>query len=82
MILQIKTERELIDSVNRINAELIKCQDQNKALVKRIKFMQEQIDKKPAAIKSVRVLSGDDVAEIINKHVTIHYVSKLYKKGK
>jgi uncharacterized coiled-coil protein SlyX len=130
MILQIKTEQELLDMVTKIREDLTNCQKQNKWLLKKMDKMQGQIDEKPNTViketvvkevekptftevktieldksflpaikklsdriaevekakpiitKITQGLSGSDVSDIINKHVTIGFVNKLYKKGK
>ncbi len=157
MILQIHTEKELIEMVGTLKKEVDKLAAINKLNAKQFKLMQAEIDKKPKIIKetvikeiekpvkietvikeiekptviketviqtdpsvlpTLKKISGrlktledkkpekqiikevtikevkpvinnvttglDDnqVLELINKHVTMNYINKLYKKGK
>jgi hypothetical protein len=95
MILQIHTEKELIDMVGALKKEIGILRDQNNSYLKKLDLMQADIDKKPSVqIKETITrelppvinnitngVSSNDVLELINKHVTITYVNKLYKKG-
>jgi len=65
MILQIKTEKELLICIEKMQAEILELKKQNKELSK---------SKKP-------INSNDDILKVINKHVTIDFVNKLYKAG-
>ena len=62
MILQVHTEKELIDMVESLKKEIKQLRIQNKP--------------------DIKTLSSNDVSELIKKHVTIEFVTKLYKKGK
>ena len=144
MIMQIKTEKELIEMVQALKKEIDKLTASNKLNAKRFKLMQAEIDKKPnvevketvikeiekptviketviqtdpsvlptlkklsdrlktledkkpekqiikeVTIKEVKPvinnvttgLDDNQVLELINKHVTMAYINKLYKKG-
>ena len=131
MILQIHTEKELIEMVGTLKKEVDKLAAINKLNAKQFKLMQAEIDKKPSVqiketviqtdpsvlptlkkisdrlktledrkpekqitkevtIKEVKPvinnvttgLDDNQVLELINKHVTMNYINKLYKKGK
>ena len=62
MILQVHTEKELIEMVASLKKEIKQLRTQNKP--------------------DIKALSSNDVSELIKKHVTIEFVTKLYKKGK
>ena len=62
MILQVHTEKELIEMVASLKKEIKQLRTQNKP--------------------DIKTLSSNDVSELIKKHVTIEFVTKLYKKGK
>ena len=64
MIMQIKTEKELIDMVQALKKEVEQLREQNKIM------------------DTTASVSSNDVLELINKHVTITFINKLYKKGK
>ena len=152
MIMQIKTEKELIEMVQALKKEIDKLTAANKLNAKRFKLMQAEIDKKPNVevketvikeiekpirietiikeiekptviketviqtdpsilptlkkisdrlktledkkpekqiIKEVKPvvnnvttgLDDNQVLELLNKHVTMAYINKLYKKG-
>ena len=144
MIMQIKTEKELIEMVQALKKEIDKLTASNKLNAKRFKLIQAEIDKKPnvevketvikeiekptviketviqtdksvlptlkklsdrlktledkkpekqiikeVTIKEVKPvinnvttgLDDNQVLELINKHVTMAYINKLYKKG-
>jgi len=130
MIMQIKTEKELIEMVQALKKEIDKLTAANKLNAKRFKLMQAEIDKKPnvevketviqtdpsvlptlkkisdrlktledkkpekqiikeVTIKEVKPvvnnvttgLDDNQVLELLNKHVTMAYINKLYKKG-
>ena len=144
MIMQIKTEKELIEMVQALKKEIDKLTASNKLNAKRFKLMQAEIDKKPnvevketvikeiekptviketviqtdksvlptlkklsdrlktledkkpekqiikeVTIKEVKPvinnvttgLDDNQVLELLNKHVTMAYINKLYKKG-
>lgn len=144
MIMQIKTEKELIQMVQALKKEIDKLTASNKLNAKRFKLMQAEIDKKPnvevketvikeiekptviketviqtdpsvlptlkklsdrlktledkkpekqiikeVTIKEVKPvinnvttgLDDNQVLELLNKHVTMAYINKLYKKG-
>ena len=88
MIMQIHTEKELIDMVGALKKEVGILRTQNSSSLKKLELMQLEIDKKPSVqIKetvtreSPPVINRDDVLELINKHVTMNYINKLYKKG-
>jgi hypothetical protein len=95
MILQIHTEKELIDMVGALKKEIGMLRDQNNSHLKKLDLMQADIDKKPSVqIKETITrelppvinnitngVTSNDVLDLINKHVTITYVNKLYKKG-
>jgi len=130
MIMQIKTEKELIEMVQALKKEIDKLTAANKLNAKRFKLMQAEIDKKPnvevketviqtdpsvlptlkkisdrlktledkkpekqiikeVTIKEVKPvvnnvttgLDDNQVLELLNKHVTMNYINKLYKKG-
>jgi len=145
MIMQIKTEKELIEMVQALKKEIDKLTATNKSNAKRFKLMQAEIDKKPekqiikevtikevekptvvketviqtdssvlptlkklsnrlktledkkpekqiikeVTIKEVKPvvnnvttgLDDNQVLELLNKHVTMAYINKLYKKG-
>jgi hypothetical protein len=144
MIMQIKTEKELIEMVQALKKEIDKLTASNKLNAKRFKLIQAEIDKKPnvevketvikeiekptviketviqtdpsvlptlkklsdrlktledkkpekqiikeVTIKEVKPvinnvttgLDDNQVLELINKHVTMNYINKLYKKG-
>jgi hypothetical protein len=95
MILQIHTEKELIDMVGALKKEIGILRDQNNSYLKKLDLMQADIDKKPSVqIKETITrelppvinnitngVTSNDVLDLINKHVTITYVNKLYKKG-
>ena len=77
-----------IDNLEKIKPVIneitnIEC---NKAIDPRFKKLSDrlvEVEKVKPAIKQItHSLSDSDVSEIINKHVTIGYVNKLYKKGK
>jgi len=145
MIMQIKTEKELIEMVQALKKEIDKLTAANKTNAKKFKLMQADIDKKPNVeiketvikevekptvvketviqtdpsvlptlkkisdrlktledkkpekqiIKEVTIkevtpvvnnvttgLDDNQVLELLNKHVTMAYINKLYKKGK
>jgi len=145
MIMQIKTEKELIEMVQALKKEIDKLTAANKSNAKKLKLMQAEIDKKPnvevketvikeiekptvvketiiqtdpsvlptlkkisdrlktledkkpekqiikeVTIKEVKPvvnnvtagLDDNQVLELLNKHVTMAYINKLYKKGK
>ena len=145
MIMQIKTEKELIEMVQALKKEIDKLTAANKTNAKKFKLMQADIDKKPnveiketvikevekptviketviqtdpsvlptlkkisdrlktleekkpekqiikeVTIKEVKPvvnnvttgLDDNQVLELLNKHVTMAYINKLYKKGK
>ena len=145
MIMQIKTEKELIEMVQALKKEIDKLTAANKSNAKKLKLMQVEIDKKPdvqvketvikeiekptvvkesviqtdpsvlptlkkisdrlktledkkpekqiikeVTIKEVKPvvnnvttgLDDNQVLELLNKHVTMAYINKLYKKGK
>ena len=145
MIMQIKTEKELIEMVQALKKEIDKLTTTNKTNAKKFKLMQAEIDKKPnvevketvikevekptvvketviqtdssvlptlkklsdrlktledkkpekqiikeTIIKEVKPivnnvttgLDDNQVLELLNKHVTMAYINKLYKKGK
>ena len=95
MIMQIHTEKELIDMVGALKKEVSILRIQNSSSLKKIELMQLEIDKKPRVqIKETvtrelppvinnitKGVSDNDVLELINKHVTMNYINKLYKKG-
>ena len=95
MIMQIHTEKELIDMVGALKKEVSILRTQNSSSLKKIELMQLEIDKKPRVqIKETvtrelppvinnitKGVSDNDVLELINKHVTMNYINKLYKKG-
>ena len=144
MIMQIKTEKELIEMVHALKKEIDKLTTTNKTNAKKFKLMQAEIDKKPDVqiketiikevekptviketviqadlsvlstlkklsdrlktledkkpekqiIKEVTIkelkpivnnvttgLDDNQVLELLNKHVTMAYINKLYKKG-
>jgi hypothetical protein len=130
MIMQIKTEKELIEMVQALKKDIDKLTAANKLNAKRFKLMQAEIDKKPnvevketviqtdpsvlptlkkisdrlktledkkpekqiikeVTIKEVKPvvnnvttgLDDNQVLELLNKHVTMAYINKLYKKG-
>ena len=144
MILQIHTEKELIEMVGSLKKEVGILRTQNSSSLKKIELMQLEIDKKPnvevketiikeiekptiiketiiqtdpsvlptlkkisdrlktledkkpekqiikeVTIKEVKPvvnnvttgLDGNQVLELLNKHVTMAYINKLYKKG-
>ena len=144
MIMQIKTEKELIEMVQALKKEIDKLTAANKLNAKRFKLIQAEIDKKPnvevketvikeiekptviketviqtdksvlptlkklsdrlktledkkpekqiikeVTIKEVKPvinnvttgLDDNQVLELLNKHVTMAYINKLYKKG-
>lgn len=144
MIMQIKTEKELIEMVQALKKEIDKLTTTNKSNAKKFKLMQAEIDKKPDVqiketiikevekptviketviqadlsvlstlkklsdrlktledkkpekqiIKEVTIkelkpivnnvttgLDDNQVLELLNKHVTMAYINKLYKKG-
>ena len=66
MIMQIKTEKELLAAMGKMQAQIVELQKQNSALVNGNK-----IDD-----------SKDEILDKINKHVTIEFVNKLYKARK
>ena len=95
MIMQIHTEKELIDMVGALKKEVGTLRTQNSSSLKKLELMQLEIDKKPSVqIKETvtresppvinnitKGVSDNDVLELINKHVTMNYINKLYKKG-
>ena len=95
MILQIHTEKELIEIVGALKKEVGILRTQNSNSLKKLELMQLEIDKKPSVqIKETvtresppvinnitKGVSDNDVLELINKHVTMNYINKLYKKG-
>ncbi len=95
MIMQIHTEKELIDMVGALKKEVGILRTQNSSSLKKLELMQLEIDKKPSVqIKETvtresppvinnitKGVSDNDVLELINKHVTMNYINKLYKKG-
>ncbi len=95
MILQIHTEKELIEIVGALKKEVGILRTQNSNSLKKLELMQLEIDKKPSVqIKETvtresppiinnitKGVSDNDVLELINKHVTMIYINKLYKKG-
>lgn len=132
MLLQIKTEKELIEMVQALKNEIDCLKSVNKSNEKKFHLMLEKINEKPTVIKQTiikeiekptviketvvktdasvlptlkkisdrlktlenkklekpiinNITTGveiNDVLELINKHVTMIYVNKLYKKGK
>jgi len=132
MVLQIKTEKELIEMVQALKNEIDCLKAVNKSNEKKFYLMFEKINEKPTVIKQTiikeiekptviketvvktdasvlptlkkisdrlktlenkklekpivnNITTGveiNDVLELINKHVTMIYVNKLYKKGK
>lgn len=126
IVLQIHTEKELIEMVNSLKKEIEQLRDSNKEITKKLKLMQVDIDKKPnvtiketvikqvekptilettliktdsALMPSIKKLAGrvkaleeikpivniapkcissNDVLELINKHVTMNHINKLY----
>ena len=95
MIMQIHTEKELIEMVGALKKEVGTLRTQNSSSLKKLELMQLEIDKKPSVqIKETvtresppiinnitKGVSDNDVLELINKHVTMNYINKLYKKG-
>ena len=130
MIMQIHTEKELIEMVGTLKKEVSILRTQNSSSLKKIELMQLEIDKKPnvevketviqidpsvlptlkkisdrlktledkkpgkqiikeVTIKEVKPvvnnvttgLDDNQVLELLNKHVTMNYINKLYKKG-
>ena len=83
MILQVKTEKELIATIDNLSSEVLRLQNSIKAISK---SMADRIDAieaiKPAVIKPVKPVEDKDILKLIESHVTINYVNKLYKKGK
>tara|TARA_R110000822_G_scaffold197912_1_gene336054 strand:- start:37 stop:297 length:261 start_codon:yes stop_codon:yes gene_type:complete len=86
MILQVHTEKELIDMVESLKKEVDQLRTQNKELIKRFDELQPSINQNPSVqIKeaSSNLKAGatsNDVIELIKKHVTILYINKLYGK--
>tara|TARA_R110000851_G_C12686998_1_gene524509 strand:- start:207 stop:410 length:204 start_codon:yes stop_codon:yes gene_type:complete len=64
MVLQTKTEKELIDEMESLRAEVL--------------ALRMQVSK--LAGPALEPKSPVDILEQIQKHVTIGYVNKLYKK--
>jgi hypothetical protein len=82
MIMQIHTEKELIEMVGALKKEVGILRTQNSNSLKKLELMQLEIDKKPRVINNItKGVSDNDVLELINKHVTMNYINKLYKKG-
>ena len=93
--MQIHTEKELIEMVGALKKEVGILRTQNSSSLKKLELMQLEIDKKPSVqIKETvtresppvinnitKGVSDNDVLELINKHVTMNYINKLYKKG-
>jgi hypothetical protein len=92
--MQIHTEKELIEIVGALKKEVGILRTQNSNSLKKLELMQLEIDKKPTVIKETvtrelppvinnitQGINSDDVLELINKHVTMNYINKLYKKG-
>ena len=81
--------------VGTLKKEVSILRTQNSSSLKKIELMQLEIDKKPSVqIKETvtresppvinnitKGVSDNDVLELINKHVTMNYINKLYKKG-
>ncbi len=66
MILQIKTEKELLAKIDKLEAQIVELQKQNKANLK---------SNQSSNLES-------DILEKINKYVTLEFVNKLYKARK
>ena len=83
MILQVHTEKELIKMIGDMQKTITNYQGQNKALAKRLDAMQNpvQIIKETAQSSKPGIVESD-ILSLIYKHVTMHYINKLYKKGK
>ena len=80
--MQIHTEKELIEMVGALKKEVGILRTQNSNSLKKLELMQLEIDKKPPVINNItQGINSDDVLELINKHVTMNYINKLYKKG-
>ena len=79
MILQVHTEKELIGLVESLKKEVGQLRTQNKEAAKRIDILEYNTDKNPEIkIKQPLTLNESDVSNLINKHVTLVYVNKLY----
>jgi hypothetical protein len=82
MILQIHTEKELIDMVGALKKEIGILRDQNNSYLKKLDLMQLPVDKKPIVQHVYNGIGEAEVLELIKKHVTMVYVNKLYNKGR
>ena len=86
MILQVHTEKELIEMVATLKKEVEQLRTQNKEFIKRFDELQPSINQNPIvqAKETVSNLkagaTSNDVIELIKKHVTILYINKLYGK--
>ena len=79
MILQVHTEKELIGLVESLKKEIDQLRMQNKEAVNRIDQLESKTDKNlKVKIKQPTTLNESDVSNLINKHVTLVYVNKLY----
>ena len=86
MILQVHTEKELIEMVATLKKEIEQLRIQNKEFIKRFDALQPSINQNPS-VKTKETASNlkagatsNDVIELIKKHVTILYINKLYGK--
>ena len=73
MIMQIKTEKELIEMVQALKKEIDKLTAANKLNAKRFKLMQADIDKEPTVIK-------ETVIKEIEKPIRIETIIKEVEK--
>ena len=79
MILQVHTEKELIGLVATLKKEVDQLRTQNKDAANRIDSLESNADKNPEfKIKQPLALNESDVLKLINKHVTLMFVNKLY----
>ena len=80
MILQIKTEKELILMVQSFKKEIDDLKLQVKTLSKKTETKPD-VSITPLVKGTSESLTGNDVLSIIDKRVTMLYINKLYKKG-
>lgn len=73
-----KPEKQIIKELTTHEVKIVDA-----ASKKEIEALKKSISEiKPIINNITQGVSDNDVLSLINKHVTIHYVNKLYKKGK
>ena len=80
MILQIKTEKELILMVQSFKKEIDDLKLQVKTLSKKTETKPD-VSITPLVKGTSESLTSNDVLSIIDSRVTMLYINKLYKKG-